>query len=149
MITVHFPAPDFKIREEGGRKYVFDRIRKTWLLLTGEEWVRQNFINYLVKELHYPPAFIALEKALMLHELKKRFDVLVYDKGHQPWMMIECKAAEIQLSDQVLQQLLRYHISIPVPLLVITNGIHTMAWKKEEGRLVVLEQLPLWKEVDG
>src|SRR5687768_3099199 len=109
MIPVNYPAPDFRLKEDAGRKYVFDSIRKTWLLLTPEEWVRQNFLNYLITNMKYPAAFIALEKSLLLHDLRKRFDILVYDKDHQPWMMVECKAPEVPLSEQVLEQLLRYH----------------------------------------
>src|SRR5688500_14150214 len=117
MIPINYPAPDFPIREDGGKKYVFDRIRKTWLLLTAEEWVRQNFVHYLISVLQYPSALIALEKMMLLNDLTKRFDILVYDQMHQPWMMVECKAPDVPLSESVLQQLLRYHISIPVPLL--------------------------------
>lgn len=144
MIPINYPAPDFRIREDAGKKYVFDRIRKTWLLLTAEEWVRQNFVNYLISGLQYPAALIALEKTLLLNDLKKRFDILVYDNSHRPWMMVECKAPEVMLSESVLQQLLRYHISIPVSLLVITNGTQTMAWQKEGSALQLLQQLPAW-----
>jgi hypothetical protein len=144
MIPVNYPAPEFKLKEEGGKQFVFDTIRKTWLVLTPEEWVRQNFINYLVREMLYPAAFIALEKTLLLNDLKKRFDILVYSRQHQPWMMVECKSPDVPLTDAVLQQLLRYHISIPVPLLVISNGTQTMGWKKENNRLQLLQALPAW-----
>lgn len=148
MIPVNYPAPEFKLKEEGGKRFVFDTIRKTWLVLTPEEWVRQNFINYLVKEMLYPAAYIALEKTLVLNDLKKRFDILVYNRLHRPWMMVECKAPDVPLSDSVLQQLLAYHISIPVPLLVISNGLQTMAWQKENNQLQLLHQLPLWPAQD-
>lgn len=144
MVPINYPAPDFRIREDGGKKYVFDRIRKTWLLLTAEEWVRQNFVHFLILGLRYPSALIALEKTLLLNDLKKRFDILVYDDRHQPWMMVECKAPDVPLSESVLQQLLRYHISIPVQLLVITNGSQTMAWQKAGPELLQLHQLPAW-----
>ena len=91
MIAVKYPTPSFKIKQEGEQHYVFDTIRKTWLLLTEEEWVRQNFIQYMIEELHYPYALIAIEKELELNRLQKRFDVLVYDVHHQPRMLIECK----------------------------------------------------------
>src|SRR5215203_4827282 len=112
MIVVQYPEPQFRMKNENGKQYIFDSIRKTWLLLTEEEWVRQNFINYLVKGLNYPAAFIALEKEISLNELKKRFDILVYDRDHQPWMMVECKGGDISLSENVLQQLLRYNITV-------------------------------------
>src|SRR5215217_3973839 len=122
MITVNYPPPGFQIKKEKEQPYVFDTIRKTWLLLTEEEWVRQNFIQYLVAVLHYPSSLIAIEKEIELNGLKKRFDVLVYDQQHKPWMLVECKASQIELNDAALEQVLRYHISVPVSFLVITNG---------------------------
>jgi hypothetical protein len=130
------------MKEEAGKRFIFDTIRKTWLLLTEEEWVRQNFVSYLVRQLNYPAPMIALEKEIRLNELRKRFDILVYNKEHQPWMMIECKEPGVPLSEAVLQQVLRYHISVPVDYIVITNGTHTIGWKKEEGQLKLLDALP-------
>jgi hypothetical protein len=94
--------------------------------------------------MHYPATLIAVEKELQLGELKKRFDILVYDQDHSPWMMIECKAMNISLDENVLQQVLRYHISIPVPFLVITNGSYCMACGKKEGKLFELEIFPIF-----
>ena len=144
MIAVNFPEPAFKLKKENGNELIFDAIRKQWLILNEEEWVRQNFIQYLVQILHYPAAFIAVEKEIMLGELKKRFDILIYNKDHQPWMMIECKAKDIHLNDAVLQQVLRYNISIPVPYLVITNGNFTYGWKKKGIDLELIQQMPSW-----
>ncbi len=143
-MRVQFPEPDFNIKKEGEKRYVFDRIRKNWLLLTNEEWVRQNFVAYLIKELTYPSALIALEKELLLNGLKKRFDILVYNKDHQPWMMIECKAPEVKLSEEVLQQVLRYNVALPVSYLIITNGEATVGWEKAGSGLKMLEQMPTW-----
>lgn len=142
MIDVLYPEPEFRMKKEGAKTYIFDPIRKAWLLLTEEEWVRQNFVAYLIKERGYPSSLIALEKELLLNGLKKRFDVLVYDNQHQPWMMIECKAPEVALSEAVLQQALRYNMSIPVSYIIITNGNHTLGWKKEEGALELISALP-------
>lgn len=144
MIDVHFTEPQFRRKQEGGQHYIFDNIRKSWLLLTDEEWVRQNFISYMINSLNYPATAIAVEKELVLNGLKKRFDILVYDNLFQPWLMVECKAASVRLSENVLQQVLRYNITIPVPYLVITNGDHTLAWKKENNQLVVLNAFPSW-----
>ena len=142
MIAVNYPTPGFKIKKEKEQHFVFDAIRKSWLLLTEEEWVRQNFIQYLVEVLHYPPALIAVEKELELNGLKKRFDLLVYNRQHQPWMLIECKAPQVLLNDDALEQVLRYHISIPVSFLVITNGEKTYGWEKVGGDLQLLSSLP-------
>ena len=145
MIVVNFPEPVFRLKKEKDVEFIFDAIRKQWLVLNEEEWVRQNFVQYLIQTLHYPAAFIAIEKEIMLGELKKRFDILVYDKDHRPWMMIECKATAINLNDTVLQQVLRYNISVPVSFLVITNGHYTFGWERSAGELNLVQQMPLWK----
>lgn len=142
MIKISFPDYPFKIKEEDNKEYIFDPLRKCWARLSPEEWVRQNFVQYLLLVEQYPMALIAIEKELRLGELVKRFDILVYNKAHQPWLMIECKAMDIPLSDKVLSQVLRYNISIPVNYLVITNGSYTAAFEKRGGNLEMIEGLP-------
>lgn len=142
MIKIEFPEPAFSIKTENEKEYILDTIRKKWILLTPEEWVRQNFIQYLVQVKKYSGTLIAVEKELQLGELKKRFDILVYDSSHKPWMMIECKEMKVQLDENVLQQLLRYNISIPVPYLVITNGEYCYGYKKGRGGLEEISELP-------
>ena len=142
MLSINYPEYRFQVKQDAGKDIIFDPLRKKWLLLTPEEWVRQNFIQYLVAELSYPSSLIAIEKEIELNGLKKRFDVLVYNREHQPWMLIECKAPQIELNDPALEQLLRYHISVPVSYLVITNGQKTFGWEKRDGQLMILERLP-------
>lgn len=145
MLTIHYPEPQFQRKTEGGREFIFDTLRKKWLQLTPEEWVRQNFVNYLVAVRQYPSSFIALEKGIAVGEMQKRFDILVYNSSHQPWMMIECKAPSVILDEKTLHQLLRYHIAVPVEYLIITNGTTTYGWKKETQVLVLLVELPMWE----
>ena len=145
MIQVNYPEPVFRFKEENGKEMIFDFIRKQWLLLNEEEWVRQNFIQFLVHELKYPLQLIAVEKEIQLGDLKKRFDILVYDREHKPWMLIECKAGEITLDEKVLHQVLRYNIPMPADFLIITNGHFTYAWEKRNGELKEIQQMPLWK----
>jgi hypothetical protein len=142
MVAINFPEPAFRMKHENSREYIFDPLRKKWLLLTPEEWVRQNFIQYLAQVKSYPSSLIALEKEIRLGELKKRFDILIYNKNHQPWMMVECKGPEIKLDEAVLQQVLRYNISVPVEYIIITNGNFTYGWQKKEGSLVALDEIP-------
>src|SRR5687768_15606872 len=104
MIPVAYPEPHFKIKTEVGKQSIFCLIRKRWMVLTPEEWVRQNFLAYLISVLKYPATLIAVEKEISLGELNKRFDILVYNGLHQPWMMIECKEPEVELNETVLQQ---------------------------------------------
>jgi len=145
MIKVNYPEPVFRFKEENGKEMIFDFIRKQWLLLNEEEWVRQNFIQFLVQELKYPSELIAVEKEIQLGDLKKRFDILVYNRDHKPWMLVECKAGEIVLDEKVLLQVLRYNISMPANFLVITNGQFTYAWEKINGELKEIPQMPVWK----
>jgi type I site-specific restriction endonuclease len=146
MITVRFPDPQFRIRRKGETPYIFDAIRKSWLVLTEEEWVRQNVVAYFIQTLAYPKEAIALEKEILVNGLKKRFDILVYNKFHEPWMLVECKAPNISLNETVLQQALRYNLSVPVFYLVISNGSQTMVWKKKAASLELLQAFPAWLE---
>src|SRR5580765_2861090 len=145
MLMINYPEPGFRVKKENEKEYLFDPLRKKWLMITPEEWVRQNFVQYLVQTKNYPSSLIALEKEIWLGELKKRFDILVYDKDHKPWMMIECKATAINLNDATLQQVLRYNISVPVPFLIITNGHYTFGWERAGRELNLIQQMPLWK----
>ena len=123
MIKIYYPSHPFKIREPEKRKEeIWDELRKQWVRLTPEEWVRQNFIQYLLQVKNYPPSYIAVERRMKLGELNKRFDLLVFDNGAQPWMLVECKAMEERLDSRVLWQVLRYNMAIPVKYIVVTNG---------------------------
>ena len=142
MIPVEYPEPGFRMKEEGGRTYLFDTIRKFWVVLTEEEWVRQNFIAFLTEKGPYPPSLIAVEKEIRVNGLKKRFDIMVYDRAHRPWLLVECKAPSVPLSEEVLQQALRYGITVPAPFILITNGDATFGWGKSGEGLVELNALP-------
>jgi hypothetical protein len=145
MIKIEYPAYSFRIKKENDNELIFDELRKLWLRLTPEEWVRQNFVRYLVQVKKYPSSLIAIEKEISLGELKKRFDILVYDQQHRPWMMIECKEMNVDIDENVLQQILRYNIAVPVRYLVITNGSYCMGYEKVQGRLGMLKQLPAFQ----
>lgn len=142
MVAIEFPKASFRIHREAGREMIFDSLRRRWVKLTPEEWVRQNIINYLVQEKKYPAALIAVEKSLRLGELLKRFDLLVYNSNLQPWMLIECKSMDVKLEDSVLQQVLRYNIAIPVSYLVISNGHYCAAYHRTDSGLQSLDAFP-------
>lgn len=143
MIRIEYPSHPYKIQETEGKEFIFDEMRKVWIRLTPEEWVRQNFLQYLVQVMKYPAKLIAVEKELRLGELKKRFDILVYSGQHEPWLMVECKSMDVTLDEKVLQQVLRYNIAIPVPFLVITNGHYCAGFEKNGSQLQLLDTLPV------
>ena len=142
MIKIEYPTYQPKIKNEDNRQFIFDEIRKRWVILSPEEWVRQNFLQYLTQVKKYPASLIAVEKEIKLGELKKRFDIVVYDKTTKPWMIIECKEMNVALDKKVLDQVLRYNITMQVPYLIITNGSYCMAMTFENGKMIEIDELP-------
>lgn len=142
MIQVAFPTPDFRMRRQDDKDWLFDPIRKKWIVLTPEEWVRQNFIQYLVKTLSYPAACIAVEKSWQVGGIQRRTDLVVF-KDQNPWMLIECKEPGIPLNVQTLQQLLGYKSVIPCSYLIATNGNLTLGFAIDtKGAVAPIEALP-------
>jgi hypothetical protein len=147
MIKIYYPTYPFKIRElEKKKEEIWDEIRKLWVRLTPEEWVRQNFIQYLTQVKNYPPSYIAVEKKMKLGELTKRFDMMVFDKGAQPWMLVECKATGEKLDSRVLWQVLRYNLATPVKYVIITNGEECHGFVKGLTDFEEIPTLPAYNE---
>ena len=146
MIKIEYPPYEPKVKTNSGKKLIFDELRKQWVILTPEEWVRQNFLQYLTQVLRYPAALIAIEKEIKLGELVKRFDILVYDKNMSPWMMVECKEMNESLNEKVLRQALRYNIQLQVPYIIITNGAFCAGFKISNGDFEEIEKLPGYDE---
>jgi hypothetical protein len=142
MIKIEYPAYQPKIKTEDNKEFIFDEFRKRWILLTPEEWVRQNFLQYLTQVKKYPSSLIAIEKEIKLGELKKRFDIVVYDKETKPWMIVECKEMNVALDKSVLDQVLRYNISLNVPYLVITNGSYCMTLYLKDNQILEMDSFP-------
>jgi len=141
MIVIEYPIQDFRFMQAEGKKYIFDMIRKKWLVLTPEEWVRQNFLNYLIRTKKYPAALIAVEKQIKYGELKRRCDLVVY-RNDKPWMIVECKESDVPLSNETIEQILRYNQVLAVDYLVLTNGVSIFAWQLNEGEAIPLDQIP-------
>lgn len=144
LVPVAYPDSDFQISSETGKQMIWDSIRKKRVVLTPEEWVRQNFIQYLTTVLKYPASLMAIEKEIQLTALKKRCDIVVY-KNAKPWMIVECKEPQVPINEKVLRQILTYNISLRVPYLILTNGPHTFAVRINDDRWEYLKVLPEWK----
>jgi hypothetical protein len=142
MIKIDFPGEQPKIKQQVGVNEIFDVIRKKWLVLTPEEWVRQNILQFLLLKKSYPASLVAVEKEIKLGELKKRCDVVVYNRQSRPWMIIECKEMNVALSQKTMEQILRYHITLPAKYLVITNGSYCFGFEKREERFMEIEDFP-------
>ncbi len=125
MIATDFSTIQLKLRQAEGKTHIFDPIRKKWLILTPEEHVRQYMIGYLTSVLQYPVSLIAVEKTIKVGDVNKRFDIVVYSRDHKPWMLAECKAPEIPVSESTLQQLLNYQRTMQCNYWLLTNGHQT------------------------
>ncbi|MBN8834612.1 MAG: hypothetical protein ABS68_00040 [Niastella sp. SCN 39-18] len=144
MIKIDYPLQKPAIKNEDGKDSILCIVRKRWVLLTPEEWVRQNFILYLTETLHYPLSLIAVEKKISIGQMTKRFDIVLYATAAMPFMLVECKEMNVALSNRVLEQAMRYNIGIQAPLLVICNGLYMAAFKNEGGRFTELKSLPVF-----
>ena len=123
MQKLNLPSYQFKLKNSENKQLIFDIIRKKYVVLTPEEWVRQNFIHFLIYEKKYPISLIAIEKQLTINQLKKRFDALVFNTDGKPHILIECKAPSIKISQNTFDQIARYNIKIKANFLIITNGL--------------------------
>jgi hypothetical protein len=143
MIVLPYPSYPFKIKALNGKDQLFDPFRKIWVVLTPEEWVRQNVLQYLVQVAKYPASLIAIEKEIKLGELSKRFDIVVY-KNEAPWMIIECKEAKVALNEKTMLQILQYQQVLMAQYLFMSNGHETMGAKIESGKLQALQNFPVY-----
>jgi hypothetical protein len=141
MILVDFPSYDFKVQSMHGKDQIFDPCRKKWVVLTPEEWVRQNIVQYLIQVCKYPVKMIAIEKKIQLGTLAKRFDILIY-RGTTPWMIIECKEVNTPLNEKTILQLLQYQQVLNAIYLIASNGRETIGAEIKLGNLHMLQQFP-------
>ena len=120
---MNFPVYSFRFKNSENKVSIFDEIRKKFILLTPEEWVRQHCVHFLNQELNYPLSSIGLEGKLVINEQMKRFDILVYNNG-EPLILVECKAASIKIDQKVFDQIARYNLKLNVPFIWVTNGLN-------------------------
>jgi len=134
-----------KTKTEDGVTYVYDIIRKKYLVLTPEEKVRQTFVHFLITRLGYSRSLIRTELGTRYHALSKRTDILVFDTAGQPYMLVECKAADVKISGQVIEQASRYNLTLRAPYICITNGKSTYCFHIdfEGGSTTQLSAIPL------
>jgi hypothetical protein len=120
---LNLPAYPFKIKEEAGSLFIFDDIRKKFLLLTPEEWVRQHLVKFLITEKNYPKTLIKLEGGLTLNSLRKRTDILVFNPSGERIVLVECKAPSVNISQKVFDQIARYNFIHRTKWLIVSNGL--------------------------
>ncbi|MEY3984347.1 MAG: hypothetical protein RL160_1906 [Bacteroidota bacterium] len=137
-----FPAYTFQLRSQGQKNYIFDRIRKKYVALTPEEWVRQHVVFWLLDDFKVPEGWIALERALLLNGLKRRTDVLVMNRQAEPIILVECKAPHVPIGQKVVEQALKYNMETGVQFLWLTNGVENRLWSMKSAMPSELDELP-------
>ena len=123
MTNLNLPTYSFKIKSKENILYIFDILRKKNVVLTPEEWVRQNYIQFLISEKKYPKSLIAIEKQLKVNNLIKRTDILIFDKNGLPNIIVECKSPKVKITQDVFDQIARYNLKLQAKYLIVTNGI--------------------------
>ena len=123
MLDLNLPPFNINVKKTDGRLSVFDRLRRKFVTLTPEEWVRQHFINYLITEKGYPQALIANEIQINLNNQKRRCDSIVYDKTISPLVIVEYKSPDVEITQAVFDQIVRYNIVLKVKYLIVSNGL--------------------------
>ncbi len=124
MINLNLPSVKFRLKNSENKTLIFDILRKKNVVLTPEEWVRQHYIHYLIKEKEYPKSLIAVEKQLVINNLVKRTDILVFNRNGNPEIIVECKAPLVPINQQTFDQIARYNLQLNATYLVVTNGMH-------------------------
>lgn len=127
MKQLALPAYSFSIKSDKGTKLIFDDIRKKWVVLTPEEWVRQHFIRYLTDHKAYPASLIGVEVTFKMNSLTRRADILVYNRLGNPILIVECKAPSVKIDNKVFDQVVAYNFRFGLPYIIVTNGIKHFA----------------------
>jgi hypothetical protein len=144
MIKISYPDVKPKVRKKNQVNEVFCASRKRWIKLTKEEWVRQNFLLYLIHICNIPASLIAVERKVVVGTLTKRFDIVVF-KNDQPYMLIECKEMGTNMDLAVMMQALRYNSVLQAPFMAMTNGVYTYLFALEGGEMVPCTSFPVWE----
>lgn len=134
-------------KNEKGNLQIFDVIRKKFVDLTAEEWVRQHLVHFLIQEIQVPLAVIAVEKQFFLNNTKRRFDVLVYTTDLKPLVMVECKAPEVEINQFTVNQALRYNLELKVPYVLLSNGLQHVFLDVRHEKPQILKNIPLFSEL--
>ena len=123
MQRLNFPVYDFRFKNSENKVYIFDAIRKKFVVLQPEEWVRQNVVQFLIDEKKYPRSLINVEKQMTINNIKKRYDIVVFDSSGNITLLVECKSPQIPITQTTFDQIARYNMQLKAKYLMVTNGL--------------------------
>ena len=144
MYKLNLPEYTFRTKAENTKTLIFDSIRKKFVVLTPEEWVRQNFIQYLIQEKNYPQNLMAVEKQVKVNQQQRRFDLLIYRRNGSPYLIAEFKAPNVKITQNAFDQVVRYNMALRVERVVVSNGMQHFACEidYEKNSYSFLKEIP-------
>lgn len=145
---LNFPNVEFRFQKnEKGSLQIFDMIRKKFVDVTPEEWVRQHIIHYLILYKQVPASMISVEKQLLLNKTKRRTDIVVFNSNLKPLLIIECKAPQIEINQLTINQALRYNLELKVPSVFLSNGLQHIFLKLGDSNPIILKEIPNYENL--
>ena len=142
MRKLNLPLFEFKIKKENNNTIIFDQIRKKWIILTPEEWVRQNFISYILNK-NYPKSLINCEKEFYINRVSKRYDIVVYDSSGDVEILVECKSYNVNLIKEHFDQVMRYNLELKSKYVIVTNGLRHFYFEFDESQKIYKQKKDL------
>ncbi len=147
MELLNFPKYTFRFKNRENKIYIFDAIRKKFVVLTPEEWVRQHTVQFLIQEKNYPISLINVEKELIFNDLKRRYDIVIFNPNGSIFLVVECKRSKVMIKQDTFDQIARYNMVLKAQYLMVTNGLNhyycTMDYEAEQYQF--LRELPTYK----
>ncbi|MDR0989028.1 MAG: type I restriction enzyme HsdR N-terminal domain-containing protein [Prevotellaceae bacterium] len=149
MPPLNLPAFEVRVAQRSGKPVIFDFIRRTYVALTPEEWVRQHFVHYLVGQKRFPAGLMANEVTAAYNGIKRRCDTVLYRRNLTPFMIVEYKAPSVRITQAVFEQITRYNMVLHVDYLVVSNGLQHYCCRIDykENRYTFLEDIPMYEEM--
>ncbi len=144
MQALEFPAYDFRLKNSENKPYIFDPIRKKFVHLTPEEWVRQHVLQFLIQTKGYPKSLINVEKEIVIYDTKKRYDIVIFNSDGSIFLVVECKRPNVKITQTAFDQIARYNLQLKGELLMVTNGLNHYYCKMDfdEEKYQFLRELP-------
>ena len=148
MQKLNFPEYLFRFKNSENKVLIFDEIRKKFVALTPEEWVRQHVVKFLLEEKKYPKSYINVEKNIKINGLTKRYDIVVFNPDGSIFLLVECKAPEVSITQNVFDQIARYNLKLNAQYLMVTNGLNNYFCQMdfENEKYVFLKELPIYRK---
>ena len=149
MQKLNFPKYNFRFKSNENKTLIFDIIRKKFVILTPEEWVRQHTLHFLITEKKYPVSYINVEKQLLLNDTVKRYDIVIFKNDGDVEIIIECKAPSVTINQLSFDQIARYNLALNSNLLMVTNGMTHYFCKMDikNKKYIFLRDLPKYEQL--